>query len=306
MVFRHVWTRHENHGFSDEAEFRDATRSSTADDEVGSLVSDTHISDEIGDFQVFRLFFLPHFRRNLFAVVFSRLPNELHIVALLHEVQMTQDALVNRPCTQTSANEQNRLLRRVETEGSHGLVAANGRFQQCLTNGISRQHQAVGREKSLHTLVGNADFLGFLAQNHIRFSGKGILFLNQVGNTHTASRLQRRKTGVSTHTDSHVGLKFADDFAHHSVALPHFVGQRDVFQQIRTVETANRQSFDVVARRRYALHFHPSLGTDKQNFRLRLLFPDGIGNRDGRKNVAARSASADDDSQFLLHNSLTP
>lgn len=67
-----------------------------------------------------------------------------------------------------------------------------------------------------------------------------------------------------------------------------------------SVEACYRQTDDAVAGVGYALHFHPSFGTDKQDFCFGAQFTDGVGNGYGREDMTSRTASADDDTRMVM------
>ena len=162
MVFCHIRAWHQDDRFSDEAEFRDAAGASTTDDEVGSTVGSSHVSDKVGHLQVGNLHALQalgYFR----TIVFTRLPDKLYI-RRTHEVKVLEHALVDRSGTQTSANEQDGLLGRVERLSLDGLFARYRGIKQCLTDRISCEDDLLCREETLHALVGYTDLLCFLGQ----------------------------------------------------------------------------------------------------------------------------------------------
>ena len=210
---------------------------------------------------------------------------------------MLEHALVDGTGSQTAADEQDGLLRRVESQALDGLLMGDRRVEQGLANGVARQDNLLGREETLHALVGHTDLLGLGGQVLIRQTGITVLLLDECGNSQTVGCSQGGSTGITAHADGHVGLEFAQEFLGEPFALQVINSHTDVrrFPQ-GTEESPDGQSLDLITSRRYALHLHAPHGSYKQDTGVGLQCLDGIGNRDGREDMSACSASADDDS----------
>ena len=300
MVFSHIRTGHQDHRHANEAELRDAAGTSAAHHEIGSLISGTHVADEVGHLQVIGLSFLLQLFLNLSAIVFAGLPDELH-VGSCHQVEMLQHTLVDGSCTEAATYQQDGFLCRVQAQRANGILATDSRLEQCLAHRIARLQNPVGGEEALHVVVGHTNLAGFLAQHLVGLARKRILLLNQTGDSHIGSSLQRGIAGIATYTHCHLRTELADDTFYHSIALPHLIRQRDVLQQIGTVETADGQALDLISGCRDTLHLHTPFGTYEKDGRIGILCPDGIGYRHSRKDVSACAATANDDPQFIVH-----
>ncbi len=68
-----------------------------------------------------------------------------------------------------------------------------------------------------------------------------------------------------------------------------------------TVEAGNGQTDDFIAGSRDTLHLHATFCTDKQDFCFRAKGFEGIRNAQGGEDVPACAATADDDSNGLIH-----
>ena len=182
MIFSHIGAGHKDDSLSNEAELRDGAGSGTTNDQVGSLIGCTHIADEVCHLQIVGTSHLTKLLGNLGTIVFSCLPNELHI-ALTNQVKMLQDTFVDGTSPQATTHEQDGFLCRIEPERTYCLFMGDRRFEQGLTYRIARHHDAVGRKEAFHSLVGHAYFLCCLTQYLIGLACKGILLLNEAGNS---------------------------------------------------------------------------------------------------------------------------
>ena len=86
------------------------------------------------------------------------------------------------------------------------------------------------------------------------------------------------------------------------LALPYLEENSDVLEQMLSVETADRQSFDFITCCRDTLHFHSAECSYKQNLGIRALGLDGVCDGYGREYMTACTASTYDNSQFIIHN----
>ena len=266
MVLGHIGRRNQDNRFAQQAELADGTGSGATDDQVGSLVGGTHIGDEVGDLQVRNVLSLQALS-NFSTIVLACLPDELD-VAGLDEVQMLQHTLVDGAGTQAATNQQNGLLGRVETEGAHGIVVLQRGLQQLLAHGVTRQHNLIGREETLHALVSHTDFRRLLGQQLIGDTGIRVLFLQQTGDAFGGSHIERRATGIASYADGYLWTELLDNLLGHALALPYLVEYLDILQQVLAVEALYGQTFYLVAGGWHTLHLHASQGTHEQNFRI--------------------------------------
>ena len=103
MVFCHIGTGHQDAGLTQQTELTDAAGSCTADDKVGCLIGLVHTTDEVGHIEIGWLALCLKLFRNVFLIVATCLPDELH-GSCSDLLQRTQHTLVKRPCPQTAAN----------------------------------------------------------------------------------------------------------------------------------------------------------------------------------------------------------
>ena len=295
MVFGHVGAGHQDDGLADEAELRDAAGTCAADDEVGSLVGSGHVADEVGDDQIGRTAFLLELFLYVLAVVLTRLPDELQ-ARRRDVVQMLEHALVDGACTETAAHQEHRLLVGHEAKALQRLLASDGRVEQCLAHRVAGQHDLLCGEEALHAFIGHADLARFLGQQLVGDAGVAVLLLDETGDAHVGRLVERRTAGIAAHADSYLRLELLDDGLGHALALPDLKEHFYVLQQVLAVETHDRQPLDVVARLGHTLHLHATFGTDEQYLSVGTQLADGIGYRDGGKDVTAGSTAADDDS----------
>ena len=80
--------------------------------------------------------------------------------------------------------------------------------------------------------------------------------MQQTGDALGSRHVERRTTGIATHTDSHLRTEVLDDFLGHALALPYLVEYLDVLQQVLTVKALNGKTFNLIACGRNTLHLH--------------------------------------------------
>ena len=173
-------------------------------------------------------------------------------------------------------------------------------------NRVAGQLDLVRREEAFHAVVGHADLFGSFGQQLVGQACVGILLLNEARNAHSAGGPQGGSTGVSADTDHDVGLEVAENLTRTAQALPQFEGKGQVGQGKFALQTCDRETLNRVSGSRDAFHFHFSFGSDKQNFSFWIQFSDAVSNRQGREDVAARTAAAYDDFSgvsVLFHSS---
>ena len=232
---------------------------------------------------------------DVLVVVLAGLPHYLH-TRLLQFIEMLQHALVHGPGSQAATNDEDGLLVGVEPHGLAGLSTAERTVEERLAHGISREHKFVGGEEPLHALVGHADLAGFLGQQLVGDTGIGVLLLDEARDTHVGAFVECGTAGIATHAHCHHGAELADDLLGQALALPYLVEHCDIAQQVLAVETANRQTLDVISCGGHALHLHASFCPYEENLGIGPFHLDGISNGDGREDVSPCASSADNDS----------
>ena len=164
MVLGHIGTWHENHRLPDQAELADGAGSGAAYHQVGGLVGGSHVGNEVHLPQVGQLAIVLQCPVHFLIVVFTRLPDELHVGRCLHHVEMLAHAFVYRAGPERASHEQDGLLVWVEAELPAGLLRGDVGIQHILAHGVSRHDDFLFREEPLHVVVGHADFVGLLGQ----------------------------------------------------------------------------------------------------------------------------------------------
>ena len=209
---------------------------------------------------------------------------------------MAEHALVDGTGTQTAAYEQDGLLFRVKAETADSVLTGDGGVEECLAHGVACEDDLLSREEPFHTFVGHTDFLRFLGQQLVGDTRIGVLFLDEAGDTHGSCLVERRTAGIATHAYCHLRTEVFDDLLGHALTLPYLIEHLDVLQQVLAIETADRQSLDLITRSRNTLHLHSSDGTYKEDLRIRTHGFDSIGNGYCGEDVTSRAASTDNDS----------
>ena len=245
-----------------------------------------------------------------FLVVLAALPDDLDVLAagaagfdpFLH-------GPVQRAAAEAAAHDEQVLLLRVQPVEFHRLFLHRRRRRggDLLADGVAAHHDPVGREEAFHALVGHADLLHPLPEQFVRQAGEAVLLLDQGGDFHSRRGPEQGGAGVAAHADDDVRLEFADELLRHRHALQHPEGHLDVVDDVLQVQLAlhpdDGEADDPVAGRRHLLHLHLAGGADEEDFRVRVQFLQFVRDRDGREDVSARAASADDGSQwFILHS----
>ena len=95
-----------------------------------------------------------------------------------------------------------------------------------------------------------------------------------------------------------VGAEFVDHASGLAQAGGHLAGDLQVVAGVLQCELSlqadHRQADDLIARRRDLLHLHLAFGTDEEDLGLGIHFLELVRDRDGREDVPARAAAADD------------
>ena len=267
------------------------------------MIGRTHVADEVEYLEIGDVAESGHGLVHFVIVEFAGLPDELHLRGL-DLGQVVAHALVDGARAEAAAHKQNGLLVGGETELAPGLLAGERRGEHVLTHGVSGHDNLVGREESLHALVGYAYLGSLLGQQPVGDPGVAVLLLDEAGDAALGTHVEGGAAGIAANTHGRHGTEVFDDVLGHALAFPNAEKHGDVFQQVLAIEAADGQPLNLVACRRHALHLHASECTDNQNLGIGMLGLDGIGNGDGREDVASGTASADDDSQFVVHLTL--
>ena len=220
---------------------------------------------------------------------------------LLYDVQVLQYALIDGSCSQAAAYEKYGFFVGLEAELFSCLFRSDGGIHHVVSYGVPCQDDFLCGEEAFHSLIGHTDFLHLLRQELVGHPGIGVLLLYQAGNAHGGTLVESGATGVASHAYGGHGAELAYDTLGHSLALPYLEKHGNILEQVFPVESADRQSHDFVTGVGHALHFHSALGSYKEYFGCGLQLFYGIGNRNGREDVSSRAATADDNSQWIVH-----
>ena len=155
-------------------------------------------------------------------------------------------------------------------------------------------------EKAFHALIGHTDAIGFGRQQLVGHSGIGVLLLQQGGDALFLSLLEHGTAGITANADGDIGLEILEDITRQAHALEQPRQDRHIAQQVLAVKTAHGQADDIIARSGHFFHFHSSLGTHKQDSCFRVTAAHLVGNRQGREDVASRTAAAHQDVELLI------
>ena len=103
--------------------------------------------------------------------------------------------------------------------------------------------------------------------------------------------------------NGHLGLELTQQFLCQAPAT-HIIQQyADIAGFPKwTQESADRESYYLITCIGHTLHFHASLGANKEDFCLWAELANGIGNRQGREDMTSRTSAADDDFKRCRHN----
>ena len=300
MIFCHVRAWNQDDGFAYEAELADAAGTGTADNQVGSLVSCAHVADEVHHLEhgQVRAVLQPLVNRGV--IVLARLPDKLHS-RRLNQVEVLHYALVHSPCAEASANDKYRLLVLVEAERAQGLGLRHLRVEQSLAHGVARLYDFVGREEAFHAVVGHAYTVNLLGEYLVRHAGIRVLLLYEAWNAPLGALVKHGATGVTAHPDGSHRPEVAYYLLGHTLAFPYLEEHGYVLQHVLPVEAADGQADDTVSRVGHALHLHTPESAHEKDVGVGILGPYGVGYGNGGEYMASRTASADDDSEFILH-----
>ena len=147
---------------------------------------------------------------------------------------------------------------RVETKGADGFVMREGCLQQRLPHGITSLDDLVGREETLHAVIGNTYLLRFLCQQLIGDASIRVLFLYQARDSHRGSLVKGGTTGIASYTHSYLRTELLDNLLSHALTLPYLIENLDILEQVLAVKTADGETFDLIASGGDTLHLHPS------------------------------------------------
>ena len=159
MIFRHVRRRHKDGRLTQQTQLGDRAGSGTRHDEVGRGIGVIHPRDERPD---------PAFGLRLevgdtaadgIVIAAARLPDQLDA-----EVSQRGEGdlygLVDGACAEATAEYEQRLARRVETEVFQCLVVTMDGFLQVFSHRIARHDDLLCGEETLHARVGHTDTRG--------------------------------------------------------------------------------------------------------------------------------------------------
>ncbi len=287
MVFGHVGRRHKDAGLAEQFEFADGACACPRHHKVGCCVCRGHVGDERCHHNS------PlSFCRAWSAVteVLACLPDELKS-GIEYFFQSPLEALIDGKRAEASAdNEQCRFVG-IQSETLDGGVAVAAFVGETCPHRVAGLHDFVGWEKSLHTVVGHADSVGFLRKQFVGDSGIRILFLDECGDTGPLRGLERRPGAVASHPYGYVGLEILYYGAGHRQAFAELEKNPCIAPYTSAVKSCHRKAFYLVARRRHPFHLHPVLGSHKENLRFKAALKCS-GYREGRKDVSSGSPSA--------------
>lgn len=180
----------------------------------------------------------------------------------------------------------------------HGLLPHfRSRGNHLAADRVAGEHDFAGREKPFHTLICHADASCMFSENLVGQSGKSVLLLNQSGDAHPACLPEQGRACISAHADGDVRPEVPDDFSCQREAFHYFEGQGEIRQSQLSLKPGHRQSDYSVSCRRNLFHFHASLRSYEQDFRVGIDFLELACNRECRENMSSRTSSADNHPQ---------
>ena len=210
---------------------------------------------------------------------------------------MLLHALVDGTGAEAATYEQDGLLIGIEAELFACILRCDIAVHHILPHGVAGLYDLVGREETLHAVVGHTDDAGLGAQHLVGLASVGVLLLDEAGHAETLSGIQCCCTGVTAYAHSHLRLKRTHDLLCQTFASEVVDDDANILWRVEgTRQSPDGQAFDLIASLWHTLHLHAAQCADKQYLRVGVLGHDGIGNAYCGKDVAASTASANDDS----------
>ena len=234
-------------------------------------------------------------------VVLTALPDDFEVLAARAAgLDPSLHRPVQRTAAETAAHDEQVLLLRIQVVVPHRLILHRRRWRggDFLADGVAAHHDPVRREEAFHSLVGDADLLHPLPEELVRQAGEAVLLLDEGGDLHPRRSPEQGRARVAAHADDDVRLELPDELFRHRHAFQHSERHLEVVDDVFQVQLAlhpdDREADDLVAGGRHLLHFHLAGGADEEDFRVRVQFLQFVRDRDGREDMAARAAAADD------------
>ena len=311
VVFRHVRRRDKDGSLVRGAQLGNGARTAAGNDHIGHRIRIIHAPDKVRKVDE-RQVAAGHKGFDAFLVVFAALPDDFNIVAaratllnpMLH-------GLVQRTAAQASAHNEQMIFLRIQSVVLHPLQHhLGGGGHDIGPDRIAAHNDLIGREKPLHTLVRHADATGFLPHDLVGEPGKTILLLDERRDAFAGCLPQQGSGSVSAYADGDIGLELVQDSAGLADALEHFERHLQVVHNVVQVELAlqpqDRQAHNLVAGCGHLLHLHLTFCTDEKDLRVRIQFLELVGDGNGREDVPARSAAADNHPKCLVFHIFIP
>ncbi len=179
------------------------------------------------------------------------------------------------------------------------------RIEQSLSHRITREHYAVFRKETFHTLISHAYLACLLCQGLVGHASVRVLLLNKTWDAHRRGSIECWGRSISTHSNGCVGMKFAYGFPYLALALQIVEHHADIFQAIQwAYESAHWQTHNLISSSRHTLHLHASFCSHEEDFSIWALCFYGISYGNSREYMSSRTASAYDYPKFFIHSNV--
>ena len=176
VIFCHVRRGYQHHGFPQQAQLRNRTRTRSCHHQISTGIRQIHPFQKRHKLHIFRHTSLQLFFQ-LLVVITPALPDHLHVLPPRNLLQPSHHSLVNRPGTQTTSGDQHRFLIRIQPVKSNPLHPFIHGIQQILPYRIPRKYNLFLWKKTFHSLVSHANLGRLLCQQLISYPCIRILLL---------------------------------------------------------------------------------------------------------------------------------
>ena len=238
------------------------------------------------------------FGSNTIIVYLARGKKDRYIRLFVEIFHHPQDLLIDPGCASAAAKcEYHKILFR---NPQFFPVSLPIRVPKLLPDRIpGNHHPAPGGKKRGSLLESHEDPVSLLLQDPVGQPRIGVLLVDIISDTPLLGSFHHRSAYITAGADYQVRPEFPEYPPGLQSADRQFLQGSQVFQHIFSVEAPDPYKTNRIAMGRNNSGFHSPFGADEQDLRLRMMFPDGISDGDGRIDVAAGSATGHDDSHFF-------